>query len=78
MSKKLLIFPFGGNGKESLISIHAINEMRPEWEVVGFIDDNHSLHGKEYAGVKVIGGRELLQAHPDAFVLAYRAVLRAT
>ena len=70
MSKKLLIFPFGGNGKESLISILAINEMRPEWEVVGFIDDNHSLHGKDYAGVKVLGGRELLQTHPDAFVLA--------
>ena len=70
MSKKLLIFPFGGNGKESLIFILAINEMRPEWEVVGFIDDNHSLHGKEYAGVKVLGGRELLQAHLDAFVLA--------
>lgn len=70
MSKKLLIFPFGGNGKEALISILAINEMRPEWEVVGFIDDNRSLHGKEYAGVKVLGGRELLQEYPDVFVLA--------
>ena len=70
MSKKLLIFPFGGNGKESLISILAINDIRPEWEVIGFIDDNQSLHGKEYAGVKVLGGRDMLQAYPDAFVLA--------
>ena len=70
MSKKLLIFPFGGNGRESLISILAINERKPEWEVVGFIDDNRSMHGKEYAGIKVIGGRELLHAHQDAFVLA--------
>ncbi|ULA58181.1 MAG: putative UDP-N-acetylbacillosamine N-acetyltransferase [Nitrospira sp.] len=70
MSKKLLIFPFGGNGKESLISILAINEVRPEWEVIGFIDDNHSLHGQDYSGVKVLGGRELFQSHRDAYVLA--------
>lgn len=70
MSKKLLIFPFGGNGKESLISILAINEMRPEWEVIGFIDDNRSLHGQDYAGVKVLGGKELLQSQLDAYVLA--------
>lgn len=70
MSKQLFIFPFGGNGKESLISILAMNEMRPEWEVVGFIDDNRSLHGQDYAGVKVLGGRELLHVNPGAFVLA--------
>ena len=70
MAKKLLIFPFGGNGKESLISVLAINDMRPEWEVIGFIDDNQSLHGKEYVGVKVLGGRGLLQVYADAFVLA--------
>ncbi len=70
MSKKLLIFPFGGNGKESLISILATNETAQEWDVTGFLDDDHSLHGKEYCGIKVLGGRELLKDHADAFVLA--------
>ena len=70
MSKKLLIFPFGGNARESLISILAINETAQEWNVVGFVDDDHSLHGKDYYGIKVLGGRELLKDYSDAFVLA--------
>ena len=70
MSKKLLIFPFGGNAKESLLSILAINDRRQEWDIVGFIDDDHSALGKEYYGIKVIGGREVLQEIPDTSVLA--------
>jgi sugar O-acyltransferase (sialic acid O-acetyltransferase NeuD family) len=70
MSKKLLIFPFGGNARESLISILAINETAQEWNVAGFVDDDHSLHGKDYYGIKVLGGRELLKDYSDAFVLA--------
>lgn len=70
MSKTLLIFPFGGNARESLISVLAINRMNPEWEVLGFIDDNHAQHGKDYCGVKVLGGREQMKKYEDAFVLA--------
>jgi sugar O-acyltransferase (sialic acid O-acetyltransferase NeuD family) len=70
MSKKLLLFPFGGNAKESLMSIFAINEKSREWEIAGFMDDNSSLHGKDCCGVKVLGGREILGEIPDAFVLA--------
>jgi sugar O-acyltransferase (sialic acid O-acetyltransferase NeuD family) len=70
MAKKLLLFPFGGNARESLLSIMAVNSVRREWDILGFIDDNHALHGKEYYGIKVLGGTELLKGHPDAFVLA--------
>ena len=70
MSKKLIIFPFGGNAKESLISILAINHIQPEWEVIGFIDDDASQHGNDYCGVKVLGGRELIEEYEDVFVLA--------
>ena len=70
MSKTLLIFPFGGNARESLISVLAINRMNPEWEVLGFIDDDHAQHGKEYCGIKVLGGREQMEKYEDAFVLA--------
>jgi hypothetical protein len=37
MAKEILLFPFGGNAKESLISILAINNARREWNVLGFI-----------------------------------------
>jgi sugar O-acyltransferase (sialic acid O-acetyltransferase NeuD family) len=70
MSKKLLLFPFGGNAKESLLSILSINAIRQEWEVAGFIDDDHSLHGREYNGIRVLGGSEVLREWTDAFVLA--------
>lgn len=70
MSKKLLLFPFGGNAKEALISVFAINRVQPEWDIVGFLDDDQSVHGKDYCGIKVLGGRELLDAYDDAYVLA--------
>lgn len=70
MPKKLLLFPFGGNARESLMSVFAINGKRDEWDVVGFIDDDHSHHGKDCCGIKVLGGREVLDEISDAFVLA--------
>ncbi len=70
MSKKLLLFPFGGNAREALISVFAINERGNEWDVVGFIDDDRSRHGQECCGIRVLGGREVLEEIPDAYVLA--------
>ena len=70
MSKKLLLFPFGGNAREALLSIFAINSMKKEWDVIGFLDDDPSLHGKSSLGVTVLGGTKLFKEHADAFVLA--------
>ncbi len=70
MSRKLLLFPFGGNAREALMSVFAINERYKEWDILGFIDDDQSRHGKECCGIMVLGGRELLREIPDVFVLA--------
>ncbi len=70
MSSKLILFPFGGNAREALISVFAMNERNMEWDVLGFIDDDQSRHGKECCGIKVLGGRDVLKDFPDAFVLA--------
>ncbi|MDA8413283.1 MAG: acetyltransferase [Desulfobacteraceae bacterium] len=70
MPKKLLLFPFGGNAREALLSVFAMNGRNTEWEVLGFIDDDQSRHGNECCGIKVLGGREILNETPDAFVLA--------
>jgi sugar O-acyltransferase (sialic acid O-acetyltransferase NeuD family) len=70
MSKKLLLFPYGGNARESLLSVFAVNEIQEEWNIVGFIDDDPSQYGKDCCGIKVIGGRDMLKEIPDAFVLA--------
>lgn len=70
MSKQLLLFPFGGNAREALLSIFAINSIQSEWDIVGFLDDDHSVHGKDCCGIRVLGGRELLSAYDSAYVLA--------
>ena len=70
MVKDLFLFPFGGNARESLISIIASNSLRQKWNVMGFIDDNRSLYGKNCCGIKVIGGREMLSESHGAYVLA--------
>ncbi len=70
MPKKLLLFPFGGNAKEALVSIFAMNENNQEWDLLGFVDDNISTHNKECCGIRVLGGRDIIKEHPDAYVLA--------
>jgi sugar O-acyltransferase (sialic acid O-acetyltransferase NeuD family) len=70
MPKKLILFPFGGNSREALLSISAINDTAEEWDVIGFVDDDPSHWRKTYFGIKVLGGREVLPMHADAFVLA--------
>lgn len=68
--KKIILFPFGGNAKEAITVIEAINRENKIWEIQGFIDDNPDLKDKEYLGFKVIGGREKLSDDPSALVLA--------
>ena len=70
MFKKLLLFPFGGNAREALVTILAINAVHKEWDVLGFVDDDPSQKGKSSNGVEVLGGRGLFQQYPDAYVLA--------
>ena len=70
MPRKLLLFPFGGNAREALLSLFAINDKDQAWDIVGFVDDDPSQRGKSYYGIKVLGGREVLSMHADAFVLA--------
>ena len=70
MSRKLILFPFGGNSCEAVDVILAINRIKEEWDVLGFIDDDPQAWGKELLGVKVLGGKEVLKKYPDVQILA--------
>lgn len=70
MSKKIIIFPFGGNARESLMSILAINQRKKTWDIIGFFDDNPLTWGKNCCGFKVNGGREVLKHFSQAYILA--------
>lgn len=63
MKEKLFIFPFNGNGLEALDCI------RGQYDFLGFIDDTPEKKGKHALGFTVFG-REVLEQHPDARLLA--------
>lgn len=66
----LIIFPYGGNAKEAVSVIEAINRVSKQWNIIGFIDDNKDLKGETFANYKVLGGREELSIYPEAKILA--------
>ncbi len=70
MLEKLILFPFGGNAREALLSVLAINAKKKRWDIAGFIDDDPGNHRKECLGVKVLGGKEILKKYPKAKILA--------
>jgi sugar O-acyltransferase (sialic acid O-acetyltransferase NeuD family) len=70
MPKKLLIFPAGGNAREALFTIEAINKTKKTWDVLGFVDDDPSLLGKRIGPLKVLGDRGWFKKIPDAQILA--------
>jgi sugar O-acyltransferase (sialic acid O-acetyltransferase NeuD family) len=54
--KEVLIIGAGGFGREVLWTISDCNENNEEYLVLGFIDDDKSLHGKTIDGFLVLGG----------------------
>ena len=70
MPKSLLLFPFGGNAREALLSVLALNTIENQWDILGFIDDDVALAGRECCGIGVLGGVEALKRYPDAHILA--------
>ncbi len=68
--KKLLLFPFNGNAREAASVVEAINRQQPTWHLLGFIDDDPQKHDLRLGDYPVLGGREQLRRHQDAFVLA--------
>lgn len=58
--KDIVIIGAGGIGREVAWIIEEINEVRPTWNIVGFVDDNSEMWGKELNGYKVLGGLDIL------------------
>lgn len=58
--KDLIIFGCGGLGREVLFQVKEQNRVCDEYNILGFADDNVSLHGKSISGYPVLGGSEYL------------------
>ncbi len=61
--KKLIIFPFNGNG------IEAIDCLDNDYELIAFADDTKEKQGISEFGIPVYG-REVIEKYPEAYVLA--------
>jgi sugar O-acyltransferase (sialic acid O-acetyltransferase NeuD family) len=65
---QLLLIGAGGFAREAAEVVHAINDERPTWDLLGFLDDDPSLHGSEKEGLPVLGAVADLRRYPDASV----------
>ncbi|RNF39629.1 acetyltransferase [Planococcus salinus] len=59
--KDIAIIGAGGFGREVAWLIERLNNVKEEWNFVGFVDDDETLQGKEVSGYQVIGNIEWLR-----------------
>ena len=53
--KDLIIIGASGFGREVAWLVERINKINPTWNLLGFLDDNEKIQGKEINGYKVLG-----------------------
>jgi len=58
--KDIVVIGAGDFGREVMWLIEDINQVKLEWNIIGFVDDTESLIGKEVDGYKVIGNTNWL------------------
>jgi sugar O-acyltransferase (sialic acid O-acetyltransferase NeuD family) len=59
--RPVVIIGAGGLGREVLEILKARNRIVPEYEILGFIDDNKETHGKAINGYRSLGGLDWLK-----------------
>ena len=66
----LLIAGAGGFARETASAVQAINRVNPgTWNLLGFLDDDPSIHGTERSGVPILGPLSLVDKRPEASVV---------
>lgn len=65
--KDLIIIGASGFGREVAWLVERVNFIEPTWNLIGFIDDNEALIGKEVNGYIVLGGCSTVKKFPDAY-----------
>lgn len=67
--RDLYIIGAGGFGREVAWLVERINEVKPTWNLKGFIDDNESLWGGKEDDYSVLGGTSYLQKQKKAYAV---------
>ncbi len=66
--KDLVLVGCGGFAREVLQIALDLNDHEPQWNVLGFVDDNADYHGTEIHGLPVLGSTEWLLNRPEVQV----------
>jgi sugar O-acyltransferase (sialic acid O-acetyltransferase NeuD family) len=67
--ESLLILGAGGFGRETAQAVAAINDHRPAFELLGYLDDGPGLASTEVDGVPVLGPMSAVGRYPEAMVV---------
>lgn len=65
----LVLVGAGGFGRETAEAVHAMNAVGASWHLLGYLDDDPTLHGSHIDDTVVLGGIETLKSLPDASVV---------
>jgi sugar O-acyltransferase (sialic acid O-acetyltransferase NeuD family) len=65
----IIVVGGGGLAREVAATVAAVNADVPTWELLGFLDDDPTLHGTTIAGHEVLGPLEVAHDHPDVQVV---------
>ncbi len=68
--KDIAIFGAGGFGREVACLIRQINKKSPEWNLIGFFDDNPTLLGTKNEYGEVLGGTDALNQYGKELAVA--------
>jgi len=65
--KDLIIIGIGGLGRETAWTVERINAVKPEWNILGFIDDDISEQNCIIDGYRVLGTTDDVGRYPHAY-----------
>ena len=74
----LLLVGAGGFARETTELVRAINASEPTWDLLGYLDDDPALHGRERTGLTVLGPLRAHEDFPDAKLAVCLGSPRAT
>lgn len=69
MIKDLIIIGAGGFGREVAWLVERINRISETWNILGFLDDNEYILGKEINGYKVLGKVKDVEKYPQSYYI---------
>ena len=68
--KDIVIYGAGGLGREIACLLKLINESSPEWNLIGFLDDDEKLWGSDNKYGIVLGGADWLNQYDKPLAVA--------